>query len=315
MDRNRTVFRRALEISILIHLLLLFILAPFVARVWPKSTRLARRMAVVPEQDQEQPLRFELVEIPTPEEKPPDDVRAPLSDQDRRAHGGEGERRSRRPAVRGTTPELVQAQGGRRPGRGAPPVRRGPRTVPEPQQERPRRPERPEAVPEPTRKGAGSEERPHPVPKAPAAPAIQLPPPGAVPLPPDLGGLVQAPDRNGGRADTGSLSFDTRWYDWGPYAAAMLRKIRRNWEIPEIARLGVSGVVTIRFYIERDGSVSGLRIVSESGKPPMDFAARDAIANSSPFDPLPTDLTGVDREGVTITFYYNTRPPDEAGGE
>jgi protein TonB len=93
----------------------------------------------------------------------------------------------------------------------------------------------------------------------------------------------------------------------------MLRKIRRNWVIPEIAQLGVQGVVKIRFFIERDGTVSGLRIVDESGKPPMDFAARDAIAHSSPFKPLPSDLTGVDREGVTITFYYNTHPPDWDG--
>jgi hypothetical protein len=42
----------------------------------------------------------------------------------------------------------------------------------------------------------------------------------------------------------------------------------------------------------------------------MDFAARDAIARSSPFLPLPADLTGVEQEGVTITFYYNMRPPD-----
>ncbi len=42
----------------------------------------------------------------------------------------------------------------------------------------------------------------------------------------------------------------------------------------------------------------------------MDFAARDAIADSSRFEPLPGALTGIEREGVTISFYYNTRPPD-----
>ena len=123
------------------------------------------------------------------------------------------------------------------------------------------------------------------------------------------------PDRSGGRVDAGGLSFDTQWYDWGPYARRMLAKIRKNWRIPEIAQLGVQGVVKIRFFIERDGRVTGLRILDESGKPPMDFAARDAIADSSAFEPLPADLTGVEREGVTITFYYNTRPPDWTGEE
>ena len=93
----------------------------------------------------------------------------------------------------------------------------------------------------------------------------------------------------------------------------LLAKIRRNWRIPEIARLGVQGVAKLRFFIERDGTVTGLQIVDESGKPPMDFAARDAIAFSSPFEPLPSDLSGVEREGVTITFFYNTRPPDWDG--
>ena len=315
VDRDRTVFRRALEIAILLHLLALFVLLPALGRVWPTSSKLAKRMAIAPVPDQEKPLTFELVDIPAKEEKPLEDRKPVLSDQDRRAHGGEGEKASRRPAVRGNTPELVRAQGGTRPGRGAPPVRPGPRTVPQPERRQPQRPRRPEETTRPQQKGAGQEARPREVPKAPAAPAIQLPPPGAVALPPDIGGLTESPDRKGGRVDTGALSFDTRWYDWGPYAAAMLRKIRRNWEIPEIAKLGVSGVVRIRFYIEKDGSVSGLRIVDESGKPPMDFSARDAIANASPFQPLPSDLTGVDREGVTITFYYNTRPPDEMDGE
>ena len=61
--------------------------------------------------------------------------------------------------------------------------------------------------------------------------------------------------------DTGGLSFDTQWYDWGPYAKAMLAKIRRHWRIPDIAMLGVEGVVKIRFYIERDGTVTGLQIL------------------------------------------------------
>ncbi len=65
------------------------------------------------------------------------------------------------------------------------------------------------------------------------------------------GGAV--PDRRGGQVDLGPLTFDTEWYDWGPYAAEMLRRIRYHWEIPEIAQMGVPGVVRIHFFIERDG--------------------------------------------------------------
>jgi hypothetical protein len=48
-----------------------------------------------------------------------------------------------------------------------------------------------------------------------------------------------------------------------------------------------------------------VRIIDESGKPPMDFAARDAIADCINFEPLPAGLGLNGPEGVTITFLYN----------
>jgi TonB family protein len=116
-------------------------------------------------------------------------------------------------------------------------------------------------------------------------------------------------DREGGFVDSGPLSFDTVGYDWGAYAAEMIRKIKRNWEVPALARYGVKGRLTIRFFILKDGRVEAERILSQSGVPPFDNAAFLAIANASPFRPLPSDL-GHDREGVTVTFFYNIRPED-----
>ncbi len=116
-------------------------------------------------------------------------------------------------------------------------------------------------------------------------------------------------ERDGGFADSGPLSFDTVGYDWGAYAAEMIRKIKRNWDVPALARYGVKGRLTIRFFILKDGRVEGERILSASGVPPFDNAAFQAIARSSAFRPLPDDL-GHDREGVTVTFFYNLRPED-----
>jgi protein TonB len=76
--------------------------------------------------------------------------------------------------------------------------------------------------------------------------------------------------------------------------------------------MGVPGVVRIHFFIERDGRVTGVEIERESGHPPLDFAARDAILNASPLPPLPADLGGTFHEGVTITFYYNTKLPERS---
>jgi TonB family protein len=120
-------------------------------------------------------------------------------------------------------------------------------------------------------------------------------------------------DRNGGFVDSGPLSFDTVGYDWGAYAAEMIRKIKRNWDVPALARYGMKGRITIRFYILKDGRVEMEKILSGSGVPPFDNASFQAIARSSAFRPLPDDL-GHDREGVTVTFFYNLRPEDEYAG-
>jgi TonB family protein len=128
-----------------------------------------------------------------------------------------------------------------------------------------------------------------------------------------VGGEGGAPPPNpeGGYLDSGPLSFDTTWYDWGPYAAEMVRRIKLHWDVPELARLGWKGKLTVRFYILADGRVADAKILRGSGIPPFDFAAFQAIIKSSPFRPLPDDLHE-EREGVTITFFYNIRPgPDE----
>ncbi len=118
-------------------------------------------------------------------------------------------------------------------------------------------------------------------------------------------------EREGGFVDNGPLAFDTQDYDWGPYAAEMLRRIKRHWEVPTLAYYGVKGRVVIRFYIRRDGQIEDIRIISSSGIPPYDNAAYQAIKNSNPLRGLPPDL-GTDREGVTISFFYNIRPEDYA---
>ncbi|MBI5440241.1 MAG: TonB C-terminal domain-containing protein [Deltaproteobacteria bacterium] len=113
----------------------------------------------------------------------------------------------------------------------------------------------------------------------------------------------------GGFVDSGPLSFDTKGYEWGPYAAEMIRRIKRNWEIPKLAHYGMKGRLVVRFFLMKDGRVEGLRLLVSSGVPPFDNASMQAIRNSSPFRALPPDFPNP-REGVTITFLYNIRPEE-----
>jgi TonB family protein len=131
-----------------------------------------------------------------------------------------------------------------------------------------------------------------------------------------LGTGQQGPDLgNGGGgekgyAKDGPISFESTWYDWGDYAQSMVARIRVNWYniMPDLLRTGMQGVVTIRFTIHRDGQITDVTILNGSGTPPYDFAAKKAIENSSPLNPLPKDFP-MATERVTAMFYYNMEPP------
>ncbi len=122
--------------------------------------------------------------------------------------------------------------------------------------------------------------------------------------------LAGNPGGEKGFAESGPLSFETQWYDWGEYAQSMVSKIRINWydNMPPLIRTGMKGVVTIRFTIRRDGSITDVTIISSSTIPPYDFAARKAIELSSKLNPLPKDFPN-SSERVTAMFFYNQEPP------
>ncbi|HEY3169818.1 MAG TPA: energy transducer TonB [Thermoanaerobaculia bacterium] len=310
---------RAVLISIAAHILLLVLVLsapPSTARAHPERGLLA---GLVPKETGEEKIPIVFKEAPGPARENP--RRSDFSDADRRAGGGD---RSR---PKGQTPFFEPRSGIQ----GLEPGRRG--RVPAPSTAELRG----LPVAERGRSGSADEQT--------RAPAI-FGPPGERGQSPVSGGaeprseasgrlssLDQAirqaardaaggggqagggfPNPDGGFVDSGPLSFDSSWYDWGPYAEEMVRRIKLHWEIPELARLGWKGKLTIRFFILADGRVADAKIIRASGIPPFDFAALQAILKSSPFRPLPADL-GSSREGVTVTFFYNLRPEKETRPE
>lgn len=114
-----------------------------------------------------------------------------------------------------------------------------------------------------------------------------------------------------GFAEQGPISFETSWFDWGPYSQSMVSRIRVNWYsiMPEILRTGLKGQVTIRFTIHRDGHITDVEIIKPSGVDPYDYAAKKAIELSSPLKPLPNNFP-YPSERVTCLFYYNMQIPE-----
>jgi len=309
---------RAVLISIVAHvgLLLLFLFAPEGTRnADPRRGLLA---ALVPPDREEVPIPVMFHDVPGRERPNPE--RSPLSDRDRRAGGGDTSRPpagtpfiAPREGIEGLDPGTRGALARRSAGQAIPPGRslpgeekdgRGEASVVGPAAEG--------AFPSPlagetARRGGAGDSRLSRLDQA-----IREAARGTV------GGAGEdgagTPNPDGGFVDSGPISFDSSWYDWGPYAAEMVRRIKLHWEIPELARLGWKGKLTIRFFILADGHVADATIIRRSGVPPFDFAALQAILKSSPFRPLPADL-GSSREGVAVTFFYNLRPEKEREAE
>ena len=99
---------------------------------------------------------------------------------------------------------------------------------------------------------------------------------------------------------------DTHGVDFRPYIIRVLTAVRRNWQavIPESARLGRRGVVTLQFAIAHDGSVPRLVISIPSGTEALDRAAVAGVSASDPFPPLPSEYTGNDLR-LQLVFTYN----------
>ncbi|HUO13842.1 MAG TPA: TonB family protein [Verrucomicrobiae bacterium] len=98
---------------------------------------------------------------------------------------------------------------------------------------------------------------------------------------------------------------DTQGVDFGPYLQRILEDVRQNWYhlIPESAEMK-KGKLALEFAIMKDGRVQGLKLVYPSGDVALDRPAIGSITASDPFPPLPTEFTGPYLE-LRFRFYYN----------
>jgi TonB family protein len=97
--------------------------------------------------------------------------------------------------------------------------------------------------------------------------------------------------------------FDTKGYPMGAYAKKIIDRITGKWFIPSNLK-NSQGRTTVVFTIDKEGRVSGTRIVSGSGNKSLDLTALNAIIDSDPAPPLPKDFTG-DHIGAKLVFSYN----------
>ncbi len=298
---------RAVLASLLAHALLLLLLfrAPSVSHD-PRKGLLAGLVPKENPAEDKVPIIFR--EAPGPTRENPKKS-ADLSDADRRAGGGDPSKK------RAESPYVPERPGiaGLRPGA---PIVRAPFQPPAPARPGPESPSKMAQAPEakeetapdgfrvprngPSREGTSEPRALSDIASVAKDAARQVVSEG--------GGEAGAgfPNPDGGLVDTGPVSFETKWYDWGEYMAAMLRRIKLH---HAILRDPFKGWVTYRWAILPEGQVAELQMLDSSGNPAYDAMARRAIETSNPFRALPKDLLeslgAQHREHVTVTFIYN----------
>jgi len=116
-------------------------------------------------------------------------------------------------------------------------------------------------------------------------------------------GLAATPHRG----DFEILS-DTLGVDFAPYMKRMRITIYNNWMavMPESAfpPWRKRGTVVIEFSVLKDGTITGVRLVSSSGDVSLDRAAYAAITASNILSALPADFRG-DYLTIRAIFHYN----------
>jgi TonB family protein len=114
---------------------------------------------------------------------------------------------------------------------------------------------------------------------------------------------------HGRKFGNGEIISDTQGVDFGPYLQRIVQEVRENWYhlIPESAEMK-KGKLMIEFAISKDGKVLDMRRVASSGDDALDRAAWGGISASNPFPPLPSEFTGP-YLALRFRFYYN---PDQS---
>jgi TonB family protein len=116
-----------------------------------------------------------------------------------------------------------------------------------------------------------------------------------------------APGQSYGPVD---VLTDAHGVDLGPYVKSVIATVRKNWyrQVPEVAKepREKRGIVSVRFHVMKDGSVTEMTYSGKSGDDELDSAAYNAIRDSSPLGALPDKFECQFLE-LDFHFYYNFR--------
>ncbi|MGH9433770.1 MAG: energy transducer TonB, partial [Terriglobia bacterium] len=87
------------------------------------------------------------------------------------------------------------------------------------------------------------------------------------------------------------------------YVQAVKNRVSSNWLLSMISpNITSARRVYVEFKVQRDGTITNVKLTQSSGYAEVDRSALRAIDASSPLAPLPSDYRG---NSVTVSFYFD----------
>ena len=246
--------------------------------------------------------------------RPPQATPPPRQEaRDRISVGGPAPVRQKTPLILRRDEDLTKNVAKGRPDAQTPAASPGPPATPRPEVARAEPTPAPTSAPQPAVVADGAADQPlaptgRPNPSAAPGPRAAAPPgPSIADSLRNLEGRIAGGDVRGLDSGTGQqmgeLFFDPKGADFTAWYNHFKNEVYRNWIVPPSVSMGIRGHVMIEFVVDRDGTMSAVRIVRPSGTPALDRAARNALLGSR-LAPLPPDY-GPPQVAMTVTFFYN----------
>ena len=107
--------------------------------------------------------------------------------------------------------------------------------------------------------------------------------------------------------DNEPISLDTKEAKYASYFARIKQQIQRVWVYPSQGiKRTLSGELTLKFEISKDGNLLSLRLINSSGSNILDANAVKAVRGAAPYYPFPITITKK-KLSILATFVYNKK--------
>ena len=107
--------------------------------------------------------------------------------------------------------------------------------------------------------------------------------------------------------DDEPISLDTKEVKYASYFGRIKQQIQRVWVYPsQGTKRALSGELTLKFEISKDGNLLSLRLINGSGSNILDANAVKAVRGAAPYYPFPITITKK-KLSILATFVYNAK--------